>query len=340
MKADYGKIINEAFRITFKNKWLWVFGLILAMGSSGGNFNIPDAPGSKTKDKDNRIETPGKVNDVYKRTFEDGLLKAGSVLGESTVSLREVGRRIPIYYWVVLGVFLLIAFVLVVGISIYARSYAYGSLVQGVDLENRGITADLSGMSKEGRRRAVEIVKLELLPMVLAFVDLFLLWVPMILVFMSEMSSGVKLFLGLVLLTLALVFLILLIIVSVSAGLGRIAVVLSDLSWRQAFKKGFYIFKKFFIDVVVMGIINCFTGFLFGLASCVILIPFMILIFIGIAGLALSPYAGVVLFPLFGIMIVALIILFTLISAIAKVFMESTWVLLYKQLIETEVPVG
>src|SRR5688572_19088774 len=102
---DYGKIIKRSWELTWKNKWLWVMGLVLAVfgggaGSSGGggssssnssNINLPEASPSPI---------PGNLESFQHQT--------SNVLGEATDILKGWFMSISPGSWILLIVLILL----------------------------------------------------------------------------------------------------------------------------------------------------------------------------------------------------------------------------------------
>ncbi len=320
MKSDLSKIINGAYRITFGNKWLWVFGLVLALFSGGGNFNFPSSSrGNLSKEDSFRKELMKKDPQYYK-----------DVLGSAAISAESLVKSIPVYTYLFFGVFAFVMILLGLGIALYAKSWANASLIEGINLESNGTKMQLSQASLKGRSKAIEMAKLNVIPglallflALLAFIPGFIL--------MAFGSLGI-LFGILWFVTLGLGFLVLMLLVSASVSLGSISLVLENLNYSEAFKKGFTIFKGYFVDVVILGLVNCLTTGLVSIASCVVIIPLVLVGALGFAGVAAIPYLAVALIPVGALLLIAVIAALTLVKAIMIVFQESTWVLLYKQL--------
>jgi hypothetical protein len=69
---NYGELIKDAFRITWRNKFLWFFGFFAAGGSSGG-FNFPSGGGGDFDFDDNDFEQSGAATSMAMQ-FGQGLL--------------------------------------------------------------------------------------------------------------------------------------------------------------------------------------------------------------------------------------------------------------------------
>jgi len=176
MHADFSKILNQAFKITFKNKWLWIFGLVLAALSSGGsNFSSFDSLGGES-DKPSKIEKPKPAlsdrrlqapisppyidpDPNYIKPINIPMYPVEPPVENPTIqwfsSLSNFIKSIPVLFFVALSVFLLILIAFGIAIGLYATSWASSSLIYGINQEDLGITGSLAEYSKKGRRRIV-----------------------------------------------------------------------------------------------------------------------------------------------------------------------------------------
>lgn len=360
MTADFGKIIDQSVKITFKNKWLWVFGLVLVTMSSGGsNFSNFSNYANKSDSKDaieknnsdkkqnqpesndentiiprttnKQLETKLAANIEITETNEFGDLP--KVLGQAVISGKQILASIPIAYWVIMVIAILIAIVISIAIALYAYSWAYGSLIFGIDQESKNISETLKTMSENGKNNAVELIKLSLIPGLILFSIFIVGAVPLGLLSLLAKDSPTQLTLYLLILGIfIIIYLISTILVSVSVMLGGIALVLEKLTWTTALKKGFTVFTKYFLEVIIMGVINCCISVILIGALMVVMIPLVVAGAAAIVGAAAFPPILGILVPLATLGFIAFILGSSLVSAILKVFQYSTWVLLYKQL--------
>jgi len=341
MKTDFGKIINQAFAITFRNKWLWVFGLVLAVttssggGGGGGSSNRSSSVDKKVNTQIDNYQAPSSTPPNLQNLAPQLLNNGQRVLGEATLSVKEVLSHVPVSYYFFFAFAVLLAGALSVAIVIYAKSWATGSLINGIDLESTKTFVSLSASSAKGRGTAIELVKITLIP---SFILMVILAIPSFLVLIL---AGLMPSLG-VILAIPLIFVaaIILIFVSVIIALGKFAIVLEGLGWKSAFRRGFFVLKTNFLDIFVMGIINCFIGSLASIASCLVLLPLLALGIASFASVTVFPPILVAALPIGALVLVLVIMAFTLLRAVLIVFSHATWVLLYKELTGLKVDNG
>jgi hypothetical protein len=224
-----------------------------------------------------------------------------------------------------------------IAISFYGQSWAQSGLIHGIAKQSGGEILSLYQMSNQGKLKAIEVVKIRLLPGLIFALTAVALALFLIIPGLLLGNAG-----KFILVFLSIVYAIGMVVASVMLGasvhLGILAINLESLTWKDGLKRGFAVFKKYFLDVFIMSTINCFAGCVFGLATLIVL---GVLIGIGVASvfgvMAFPPFliaAGPIIFLAF----LALIMFMGAVGAISAVFNQSTWVLLYKQL--TEEPHG
>lgn len=325
MKADFSKIINESIKITKTNKKLWVFGLVVAAMGAGVNFGSGGNFSDAAKGLNNhRQETNLDIDKL-------------EVLGTSTNTLTETFKAIPVTFYFTLVILLVTVVVIGVGIKLYAKSWAQSGLIYGIDKD--GLSEDLSlyQMSDYGKRNASEVIKLNVFPSLIfgLLVIVSILIIFSIAILLGDAGKVIAMFLGVLW---AFVVIIASIFLAMSIKLGILAINIESLKWRAGLKRGFSIFKSYFFDVIIMSIINCFVGCIFGVVMLIGLALLAGVGFLSVLGVVAFPPLLILAGPVLFIALLALILLMGLIGTISAVFKQSTWVLLYKQL--TEKPNG
>ncbi len=327
MKINLSEIINKAFKITFKNKWLWVFGMLVAVGSGGFNMSgdigrLGDL-GDKLSKKNQTTTSP------YNQIPVNSIDSTKRVLGAQTSMMAEtLYTSANISAWVLIGLAVLTIVGLGIGISTSARAWAEGSLIYGIKEEGADNPQNITQMSRSGRGHFWPILKLNLLYLVLfAIAGLFAL----ILFILSSLSA-----LGmLITVPLALLFGLIFIVVAIAATLiieiAKIAVIFENLEWKAAYFAGVTITKKFLVDVVVLRFVNCLITSVASIASCLVVAVFVILIALSGALTVAVPFLAVVTAPFIFIFILAFITLLSVIGGIISVYDKATWVLFYEQ---------
>ena len=337
MKADFSKIINDSIKITKSNKRLWVFGLVLASLGAGANFssggNFSDtAKEPEKQNQEERVDSDFLNSNLLTLNLPQVLGSADQRV-KATTSVGALVKTIPYSFYAVLVLLILTSIVIFSAVSLYGQSWAQSGLIHGIDRENAGESLTLGQMSDKGKLNAVEVIKIRLLPG-LIFTLLVIASIPVLLIPGLLLGDVGKILLVFMAIIWGVVVIISSMVIGASITLGTLAINLESLKWKTGFSRGLRVFKKFFLDVFIMYIINCFSGCVFITATLVGLVV--------LGGIGVVSVLGAIAFPPFMVMagpiiflaLLALIMLMGLIGAISAVFTQSTWVLLYRQLTE------
>jgi hypothetical protein len=332
IEPDYGAIIKRSWEITWKNKWLWVVGLVLgAFGGGGSNYNYSGS-GSSSSSTNNLPNNLPK--DLPKETSE--------VLGAATDYLKNWFSQIPVTTWILLGLVILLIVIIFMVVSLVIVAWAKGALITGLKDADEEKEVNLKTMAPSGIASMKNLIILNLISLgltialvigSLAVVGLPGLVLSVILPVLGTIwfvIAGIAVF---------LTFMVLVFLFAVLTIYADRLIVLKGYSAWEAWKKGFNMGKKQFIPTLVMGLINNCLGCGAGcLAVSVILIVLGIPAFI----IAAPMFANGFQFPALWQIICGLVILFlgiysmALVTAIMIVFRYGTWNLLFKEIMKQE----
>jgi len=330
---DYGQILRRAWQITWKYKFLWVFGFAIALcrgqGGGGGNFN-------------------------FGNTFSQGEMQDSNIPISPDV-LRQIEQFVnsPAFWGLIVGLIVLILVLSLLSIAIGA--YARGALVRSVNRVENGEGIDFRQAWEEGKISFRPLFWLELilsLPSLvigLSVLGIFLVF------FLTIMDSGIfggefspdelARQLGL-LAPFAIVAvcglicfgLIIQLLVAIFTVFGSRAIVLDGRSVTASFGRAWEVFTK------NLGPILLFALILFGI-NLVIGIVLAIPIAVLIAGIIVISIGAAVsgAWPLLVIivgMVFVIAILSALVGGVYRVFVETLWTLVYRQLVGLAQPSG
>ena len=340
MKADFSKIIRDSIQITKSNKRLWVFGFVVASLGAGMNFGGGGDFGDFSKEiqkykQENNVDIDTSDWQKTPTLINSNLLayNAPQVLGSATSSLSSVFKSIPVSFYIVLGIVVLISVSVGFAIAFYAKAWSQSGLIHGIDRQNSGEPLSLYQMSDRGKLNAVEVIKITILPPI--YLILAIILSGAVTIALLILVGNVEKFLaGIIGFILGVAIIISSIFVAASIHLGIIAINLESLKWKDGFKRGYGVFKKYFIDIFIMSIINCFAGCVSGFAVMIGLLIFGGIGVASVMGSIAVPPLLVAAGPIIFLCLLALIMLMGLVGAIMAVFKQSTWVLLYRQLTE------
>ncbi|QQG41973.1 MAG: hypothetical protein HYV90_01515 [Candidatus Woesebacteria bacterium] len=334
---DYGKIIKRSWELTWKNKWLWVMGLVLAAfggGSSGGsgggggssssNVNIPDASPSPN---------PTNIQNIREQT--------SYVLGEATNIFKNWVTGIPVGTWILLGLLILIVAVFTTAVLWVLTSWAKGALIAGLNMADMDEAVDLKKVSPKGIAKIKDLIIFNLISFgittVLILGLIFIIGIGFLIKLLIPVLGIIWLILfGIVGVLGFIVAMVLFVMLSIYA---ERLIVLKDYSPWKAWKKGLSLSKGNFIPTFVMGIINSAIGCASGCVGLLILglalgIPGYFLIAPSFDNGFHFPGAGQII----GIAILFLVFVSinSLIKAVFIVFNYGNWNLLFKEIFKEE----
>lgn len=316
MEPIYRPILKQAWRITWRAKYLWFFGLFAALVGSSGlyniNFNVDEA-----SDQGNRL--------LGWRDFWAG----GAGNGGWQNLLANVSN---IWFIVLLLLFLVMALFL-----LWLSITAQGALVYGAGQEGEEKSLTFSQAFAKGQEKFRPLLLLNILMALVAGLIFLLVAAPfLILVFKPEYATTTaSLFVVVSLLIMAPVGIIL----SFVVRYGLIYVVNRGRSARAAMSEAWRLFKKNWLTSAEMALIIWFfylvVGVVLSLAVRYVILP-VALFFLS---LLLNTYVGsealiqaLIILSLFFYVVVILWLM-----AILNVFETSAWVLLFGRLNENEV---
>ncbi|GAB4478549.1 MAG: hypothetical protein Kow0088_18480 [Anaerolineales bacterium] len=325
---EYGQILRRAWQITWKYKFLWVFGIAIALcrgqgGGNGANFN-----------------------------FGNNFPREGNRNGDIPIS-PEVMRGIqqfvnsPAFWGVIIGFLFLILLLSLLAIAVGA--YARGALVRSVNrIENRE-EMNLSRAWEEGKVSFRPLFWLELILSIPALVIGLAIVALILFVFLNLMRSqalggglppdelmrqiglAVPLLIG-AFCGLVCLGIIIQLFVSIFTVFGSRAIALEGHGVAASFGRAWQVFTQNLAPILLFALILFGINILVGI---VIAIPAVLFlgVFAAIAfGAAMSGF-----WPLFGLLVGGMILVLVAISAflggIYRVFVETLWTLVYRQLV-------
>jgi hypothetical protein len=258
------------------------------------------------------------------------------VLGSATnkvSSLSTIFKSIPVSFYIVLVIVVFMSVSIGFAVAFYAKAWAQSGLIHGIDRQNSNEVLSLYQMSDRGKINASEVIKIKVLPW-LCFIPLVFLSGVLIFAPLSLLGSTGKILSVITGFIWAIVVIVAGVCVAVSSSLGAIAINLESPKWKDGFKRGYWVFKKYILDISVLSIINCFAGCLSGMAVLVGILVFGGIGMASVVGSIAVPPLMIAAGPIVFLCLLALIVLIGLAGAIMAVFKQSTWVLLYRQLTE------
>ncbi len=330
---DYGKIIKRSWELTWKNKWLWVMGLVLAAfggGSSGGSGGGGGSSSSNTS-------LPGSSPSPDPTNIENIKQQTTYVLGEATNVFKNWITGIPVGTLVLLGLLILVFVIFTTAILWVLTSWAKGALIAGLNMADMDEAVDLKKVSPKGIAKIKDLIVFKLISFgittVLILGIIFIIGIGFLIKLLIPVLGIIWLVLfGIVGVLAFIISMVLFVMLSIYA---ERLIVLKDYSPWNAWKKGLSLSKGNFIPTFVMGLINSVIGCTSG---CVGLL--LLGLVLGIPGyfLIAPSFDDGFHFPGIG-QIIGIAVLFlifvsinTLIKAVFIVFNYGNWNLLFKEI--------
>jgi len=304
MKLDFGAILSRAWKITWENKVLWIFGLLAAMGNGaaggGGGAGGGDGGGGGRDFGPGGLELPPPVR-------------------------RFVESPDPQIIAIVIGVIcvlVLIALVLFV-LSIIGR----GGLIGGVRLVDDNGRVTFGEAWRVGLRNFWRVFLIGLIVGVVVIGLVLILLVPGI--FFSITIIGLLCGLPLI-----FAFVVAAIVLGIVAYFAQIAAVVEDLSVTAALGRAWEVIRANLGDIIILGIVlivaQAVIGVVIALPVIVTLIPIVFAV-IGFINESQNMAVGGLIVA--GLCFVAYLPVLIVLGGVLETWITSAWTLAYRQFI-------
>jgi hypothetical protein len=301
MSLDFGSILSRAWKITWENKILWIFGILAGLGGGGGNpgFNFGgggDGDGQSGQGPD----LPPQFEQFFIRLQE----------GDPALIALIVGL-------VCLG--LLLAIVLI-ALSVIGR----GGLIGGVQLAQANGRVTFGEAWQVGVRHFWTLFLIGLVVGLVTFAVAVLTILPGALLTALTFGFGV-----ICLVPLICLLVIVSIILNIVAYFAQIAAVIENLSVGDALRRGWEVLRSNIGSIIVLGIILLVIG---GVIGFVIALPLIAVVFPPLIGAAAGDESGLIT----GLGIAAICFLIylpvlLLLGGILQTWITAAWTLAYNQ---------
>ena len=303
----YRPMLKEALSFTWKNKYLWFFGLFAALAGNGGAFNL----GAKNLDK---VENGGMWLVDFKETINNWSLKFGAL------NLKEAVETID-----VLGVVLFVLIIAVMIFFLWLAISCQAGLAYGAKQAVAGRNNIFGEVMKKGMSKFWPVLLLNILLNLVVLAVWGLISLPFIILYVVSSSAVWQA----ILIILSFIVLVpLTIMLSLIVRYALLYVVNEDKHVGEALKDGWSLFVKNWIVSLETGfllfLINILSGLLLVVLTLFAALPFVMLgmIFAQLGG------AGLV-WLVVALGILTFIAMMFLYGAMWYTFEMTTWVLLF-----------
>jgi hypothetical protein len=310
---SYKKILLQAFKTTWRNKYLWFFGLFATLLSQNGGFGV------FFQLTDNSAE--GNMLSGFMRYYETGVF--------SVTALKTLGNLIvtdPLSFIIFITVFLILS---VLGLFLlWLAIVSQASLVNNSALDISQKKHSFREGLEVGMEKFWPVLGVNFLFKVISSAIVLIVTLPL---FLSIYAHGTSL---------ASVFFILLfliaipIVISISfiAKYAICFIVIKKESFKDSFYSALNLFKKNWVVSVEMGLLLLLINFLFGLAFVIsILILSVPVLFIAFIFANLNFMLVFWLVLLFGLCLLFFLII--LLGVLLTTFQTAAWTGIFMQLI-------
>lgn len=289
---DYGSILSRAWKITWSNKILWVFGILSALGSGGGGGGNG---GGRGFGRTSGGPSGFPPNEQLQRLF---------------------GRPDVIAIVVAVVVVLIVVGLVIFALSIIGR----GGLIGGVRLAEDNGKVTFGEAWGVGRRSFLRLFLLRLAVIL-----------PIIVLILAGVAAAVlTLGLGAIcLVPLICLLVIALIPISILVHFAQFGIVLDDLGVMDSLRKGWAVIKANLGPILMLGVILLVIGFVAGL---ILALPFIIIVIPAAFAFVLGGnQPNVPLLTAAGIAFVCYLPILIFLSGVLHTWIMSAWTLAWRQ---------
>lgn len=294
---DYGEVLTRAWKIIWRYKVLWLFGILASCGSSSSSSSA----GS---------------NLSYSLDY-----------GDLPLRVQNVFERFSPAQWTALAAASVVVVVFLIALTVFVNIIGRAGLIRGTQEAEAGVERiGLGSLFQSSLPFFWRVLGLTLLIGVAIFIVVFAL--------AALFFTGVVITFGMLLL--CLIPLLCLIVpvsflISIVIEQSTIALVVEDLGIIDGLQRGWEITRRNLGAMIVMGLIlyvgvSGIGGFIIALPLMVILVPLLIGIF---ANSSQSLYSGLLIF---GLCLVAYLPVLIVLGGILKSYVSSAWTLTYLRL--------
>ena len=299
-KINYLEIIKRALNITFKNKFLWIFGIFIALtsgGSGGGNFG-GNFGGGNTEE--------------YFKGWKE---KLGIGSGEEII---QIVKNFLESHWIIIVSIGIIFFLFAIALNVFAI-ISRGAIINGINKLDSKIKTGFKDSFKVGVNKFWRLLGISFTIGGLALIITTVIAAPIIFFFLTKIYivAGILLILGI------LLFLFIIILLSLISRFAFLFTVCTNQGVFSSLGSAYGLLTKKTSKIII--------AWLIGMATFLILLPFII-IGVLMAGTSLVIFHVIGLIASIMILVFLLIVLGSFLKGVALVFVQSFWVLFFKEI--------
>lgn len=321
---DFSSIISKSIEITKKQKWIWLYAVVLSLFSGG--------TGSGFRGFANKSDL-SPSSDSFKNLPQE----SEKVMGAMTSNLIDWVTSVSVDKWVFLALGILLLIILGIIISYIARAWSKSGLIYSLDKALKGDSITLANTSPQVFKYLKNMVLFGIIQTLFGIgivLGIVLVW--MILYFIFNLIEPLRVFLQVIAGIGGVVGIFYLaIMLSLLGVLGDRKIILKGTKPLETWKQSFGEARKNMRSGIVMGIVGTVVSWLFSLAAhivglIILGLPIFVLLFPSISQGKFPPVLYVV------IAVINAVVFFTLsrmIGVVTTVFKYANWNQYYDTLI-------
>ncbi len=305
---DYLELLKKALTLTIKNKFLWIFGIFIALTSGGRSFGT-NFGGDEWEGWTERIK----------------IWQTKTGLNNQTATSQWLENFLESYLIVIIiaGIFLIL---FTVALYIF-RLISLGAIIDGANKLDAKIKTGFKKSFREGIRKFWRLLGINLTIGGFILIILATIASPIIFFFLTNNSPTAitLMILGI------LFFLFILIFLTLITKLAFLFAVCANQGVFSSLSSAYDILRKKFSKIIVAWILEIIIDLVVGIASFFVLMPFIFMaaiaggIFLAVFNPIALIFSGVTLFLIF-------LVFESFIRGVYLVFIKSFWVLFFKEI--------
>ena len=333
---DYGQLITRSAQITWRYKFLWIFGIIMALcGQSRG--------GTPRLQFNYSTSMPPSGGDA-------------PPMPEFPAFFPEPFGQVPIWVYLIVG---LIAMLVFIALGIIVGAISRSAIIKSVDRIETGDTISMSTSWRDGLAKAVPVGLLHLL----LALPLILFWIGAAITFfvmfwsafepffngipnadsqeippeVSRMFAFFPMFFGTLCVVLCVAF-IGSIIIGLFQVFGSRAIVIEDKGVLQSFSRSWQLFRRnvgsTILVALLLFVMVIIVGFVMAIPAMIVMFPIMFSMLPEMMSTGFPSMGNILLLTVVGLVMG---LFFVIVHGIFQVFNEAMWTLAYREFIGNEI---
>lgn len=312
---DLGEVLSKTWKIIWKNKILWIFGLLSSCGrgsggggGGSGNFNFP---GTENLNFENGNDPFSNGDFPQMEEFSRGFEQIFDN-GDQTAIALMIG---------------LVCVVIILSVvALFIQSIGRSGMIRGTAMADRSDEKLSFGQIwSSGSPYFMKVFLFNFLVGIVVFLAFMVVLIPLVLVGILTMGIGLICIVPLLCLMIPIGW-----AVNVVIEQANVALVLEDLGMIEAAKRGWNVCRQNLGPIAVMGLIILVGG---GIVSVIIALPLLLLL-VPLALGAFSSDQSMMTTGLatFGILLCCLLPVIIALQGVLQSFIDSAWTLTFVRL--------